>query len=606
MNRLKHFLLHPRLPLFAAALSLFLGLPFLGLGFQVDDYLHRAVFLQPDSLGDIFGSPATSLFSFADGNPERTGIMVDRGMAPWFTLPELRIQYARPLTVATHALDYALWPDSAALMHLHSLLWFGAAVFLVALLYRRFMGPSLAAGIATILFAIDDAHALPAGWIANRNSPVALVLGATVLILHDRWRREGKNAQAPLSVMLFAAALFAREGAIAITAYLFAYAVFLDQAPVRRRILSLMPYAVVALGWRIWHQWAGFGAFGSSALIDPLDSPLAFIRAVAYRAPLFLNGLFALPPSEFHTFSPPSAQPGFVVWSVLVLVVLLPFILRIAWKDRVSRFWALGMLLAVIPICSTGPMDRLLDFAGIGAMGLLGRVFAVMWEDPPDPSRPWARRGSRLLTRSLFTIHVVLAPLLFVGMMFLFAFGSRLAIDAVDTTLTKERDLSKKTVVLSNAANYPIGLYLFLFRGLEGRPVPKSVRSLAAPSMATVPMEVTRIGETALRVDYGDAFGPSLFRKEPDFAVGDRFDLHEVSLEILELNPDGWPRTVVFDFGVPLEDSSLVWLEVQPKGVRIWKPPSAGLTSRLNETAVLSNTSEVEPANVHASEAAYP
>ena len=38
-----------------------------------------------------------------------------------------------------------------------------------------------------------------------------------------------------------------------------------------------------------------------------------------------------------------------------------------------ARFFGCAMLLAVIPICATFSMDRLLMFVGIGAFGLLAR-----------------------------------------------------------------------------------------------------------------------------------------------------------------------------------------------------------------------------------------
>ncbi len=66
----------------------------------------------------------------------------------------------------THWIDYQLWPDSPLLMHAHSLIWLGLAAATAAFLYRRFE-PSATAGLAVLLFAIDDAHIMPAMWLAN-------------------------------------------------------------------------------------------------------------------------------------------------------------------------------------------------------------------------------------------------------------------------------------------------------------------------------------------------------------------------------------------------------------------------------------------------------
>ena len=584
MEKIGQLLVHRRLSVMAAGLGMILVLPFLGLGFQVDDYFHRAAFLEPAALDGLFGSPFSSLFNFADGDAERTNELVARGMFPWFTQPEVKIHYWRPLTVATHWLDYTLWPDAPWLMHVQSLLWFGAAIFLVSVLYRRLMGPALAAGIASVLFAIDDAHSLPAGWIANRNSLVALVFGVSALILHDRWRSEGKTRLAPLAFALFALALLAKEGAIAVCAYLFAYAVVLERGPWLRRMGSLVPYGIIVILWRAYYQSSGYGASGSSALVDPLTSPLMYLRGLSFRAPLFLTGQFAFPPTDFHTFSPPSAQPYFVLWSVAVLIVLLPFFIPLVRKQAIARFWALGLMLCLIPICSTGPMDRLLDFCGIGAMGLLGQFFVAVRAGELRVSTGWLRRGLRPVYWIMFSIHVVVAPLLFVGMMYLFAFASGIAIDAVDRALPRDEDLSEKTVILANASNYPIGFYLFLFRALSDAPAPAALRSLAPPSIALVPLEIERIGETSLRVDFAGDFDLSLFRGEAHFEQGDRVELKGLTVEVVEVGPDGWPRSLLYHFDVPLEDPSLIWLEVQIQDVRPWSPPAIGESVRLNDS----------------------
>ncbi len=67
-------------------------------------------------------------------------------------------------------------PESRRNRLIHSLLWFALAVALVATLYRRVHGASAVAGLAGLLFAVEDAHA----WLANRNALVCLVCGAAV------------------------------------------------------------------------------------------------------------------------------------------------------------------------------------------------------------------------------------------------------------------------------------------------------------------------------------------------------------------------------------------------------------------------------------------
>ena len=77
-----------------AGVAIILALPSLRLGLLADDYLHRASFLEPNALDGLFGSPFSSMYDFADGDAERTMEFVERGLLPWYTLPELRVRFS--------------------------------------------------------------------------------------------------------------------------------------------------------------------------------------------------------------------------------------------------------------------------------------------------------------------------------------------------------------------------------------------------------------------------------------------------------------------------------------------------------------------------------
>ena len=71
----------------------------------------------------------------------------------------------------------------------------------VALLYRRILGPTWVAGLAALLYAIDEAHAAPAAYIANRNALIATCFGVLCLLCfararQERWRRQARHRRA--------------------------------------------------------------------------------------------------------------------------------------------------------------------------------------------------------------------------------------------------------------------------------------------------------------------------------------------------------------------------------------------------------------------------
>ncbi|HEX9007142.1 MAG TPA: hypothetical protein VF889_07600, partial [Bacteroidota bacterium] len=250
------------LPLILAALAVALALPSAWTGWQMDDLLHRYMLLGYPDVSGKRTSPL-DLFYFMDGDSAHAQVLMDAGVTPWWTLPTIRLSFWRPLSSLTHWLDYRLWPDSSVLMHLQSLLWFALLVFAAALLYRRLLGHVWLAGLAALLFTLDDAHGLAAGWLANRNALVAGVLGVATLLAHDRWRRDAWRPGSVLGPLLLLLSLLAGEMALGTCAYLVAYAAFADPAARRARLLTLLPFAVVAVGWLGAYTLMGYGTRGS-------------------------------------------------------------------------------------------------------------------------------------------------------------------------------------------------------------------------------------------------------------------------------------------------------------------------------------------------------
>src|SRR4051794_24733927 len=184
MNRLVGWLGARHAPWIVIAIGLALCAPALTADFTADDYVHR-VLERPDTGIPGLHSRPLDLFVFADGNPADNVALRDQGLFAWWTDPQLRLAFMRPLSSATHALDHALWPDSAPLQLAHNLVWLGLALGGVWLFYRRFVNARWIGVLALALYAFDDARGPVVGWIANRNALVALVLALPVLLLHD-------------------------------------------------------------------------------------------------------------------------------------------------------------------------------------------------------------------------------------------------------------------------------------------------------------------------------------------------------------------------------------------------------------------------------------
>ncbi|MEK7793668.1 MAG: hypothetical protein AAB353_04020 [Candidatus Hydrogenedentota bacterium] len=565
-----------RFPYVAATLAVVLCLPALSFGFFADDYMHRAMFLQPVELSGMFGHPFPDMFTLADGDPERMHRFVDKGLYPWLTLPELKFRFMRTVAVVTHWIDYALWPNSPALMHVHNLLWFGALVVAVAFYYRRMIGPGITAGLAALIFAIDDAHAWPAAWIANRNEMIALLLGVLVMTCHDRSRQSANRPAALAASVLFAVALFTKESAISICGYLFAYAIFLDKSTAAKRILSLAPYAAITVLWRAYYVYAGYGSFGSQEYVDPVAAPVQFARALIERTPILLQGLWGLPPSDLYSIGPSVAKPYVFATGVIGIVVVAALLTPLLRRDPLARFFAVGMLLAIVPIVAAGPQDRLLMFATLGSSGLLAQLLvAVHKRELFDSPTRRTHRCARGMYYAFIAIHLVLAPILLPGTIYAVDEAGNSIMDISVKGIPTGPEVQDKTIVLTNFANYPAATYLYIVRGLSGAPTPAHVRSLAPPLMYPVPIWLTRTDERTIVAEPDGGYPWSLFRDaDHPLAAGQRIELTGMTVEVLALSEEGWPARVAYHFDKPLEDPSLLWFRIE--GVEL--PPTVGET----------------------------
>ncbi|MEZ6083428.1 MAG: hypothetical protein R3E58_05625 [Phycisphaerae bacterium] len=258
------WLVNRRLPLMVATIGMVLTLPGLWLGWQTDDHLHRASFTDEFPVMADARRPFWDMFAFVkEGTLESSGV-IERGELPWWTPPNFKIAFFRPVAGITHWIDYKLWPHSPWIMHAQSIAWYGLTVFLAAILFRRLSVSPIVAGLAALVYAMCDGNGLPAVWLANRNATLAACFGVCTLLAYDWWRRSGVKLGAFLAPIALLAAVLGNEGAVAAGAYLVAYALFIDPDRTWRRFAALVPCAcgwcgvvVDVPGVGLWCRWFG-------------------------------------------------------------------------------------------------------------------------------------------------------------------------------------------------------------------------------------------------------------------------------------------------------------------------------------------------------------
>jgi hypothetical protein len=570
-------LAHRRLPLIAALLCVVLALPALGVGFVLDDYYHRAVLLELPQFRELFGPPS-EMFRFFRGDPERTGRVMDLGFFPWWTYPGLKAEFCQVVTVWTHRLDYWLWPDSPALMHLQSLLWLGGLVAVVAWLYRRLFDRPVVAGLAAILFAVDDCHGAVVGFIANRNVLIAAFLGMLALIAHDRWRRRSGRMPGLLAPLLLALGLFAKEEGIGACAYLAAYGLFLDPAGWRRGCVALLRYGVVFIAWAGLRAHWGYGVRDMGLYIDPLTDPVRFAAALVERLPILFWGQWAVPPSDLAAVLGPADL--FVFWCLAVafFLVLSVIFWPLVRGDRLARFWALGMVLSAVPVCATFPMDRLLTFPGIGACGLLAQFLYRTLPATAEAPASRVRRAAGLGLAWFFVlVHLIVAPLA-LPLRAANPTGPKWLNDSFYVSASLLPASAQQTVVIVNAPSALHAGLLPLQQVQRGAPMPKHTRVLAS-GFTRVFVQRRDERTISIRPNNGYLYWvlDRMFRSERrPLSVGEHVKLTGMTAEVTEMTGDGRPAEVRFRFDVPLEDPSLCWLCYRYDRFVPFTPPPLG------------------------------
>ncbi len=555
----------------------------LGTGLVADDYFHKLVLTGG---GDIEGIPSDplDLFVWATGDPERSLAYVEAGMTGWWTDPDLVIAFWRPVSAFTHWLDYRLWPGAPWLMHLHSLLWFGLALSLLSILYRRLLpleNEPWVASLALLMFAWDDAHGLTVSWIANRNALIALGFALLVLLLHDRARRDGDRVAAWLGPLLLAVALQAGESALAICAYLFSYALFLDPEGRKQGLVRISPYAVVAVAWAAVYYAAGYGARGSGLVADPIRDPLSYLLQVSERLPILLVAQAALPPADLWEGYPllGAMVPYLVLaWAVLVLSCLGWLMRPVLARQRTARFWLCATLLCGLPACAQFPHDRLLMFIGVGATALLAQFLGAFAQ-----GAEWLRAGAfarplvPVFAYALLFLHLVIAPL----WLPLRARGpadiTRM-LQPADRTIPDDPAVRDRSVILLNPPADAFAGYIPTMRAATGRNRPGRLRWLATGASE---VRVERIDRSSLRVTPAAgflSFASEHMQRSPSnpMPVGHRVELSDLSITVTRLTPDGRPAEILARFSAPLQSDRFVFLQWSESGFRPFRLPPVG------------------------------
>lgn len=519
-------------------------------------------------------SPFVEFYTFSNGVPSQTLDRVDQGQLPWWTDDYIKLRFFRPLSVVSHYVDQWLWSDSFALMHAHSVLWYLLVVSAAAFVYRDIGMTPLAVGLAALCFAIDDNHAVTVGWLANRNH---LITGVVVLLafrFHIRWQRDGRSAAGMAAASLFVVALLTGEAAVAYGAFVFAWAVTLHPGSGKQRAVSILPGFVIGVLWLFLYRKFGFGTVASGLYVNPVGEPIEFLGAVAERIPLFLAALFGTSSTELSAFADEIERQRLWWWSVGTVVPICLVLFPALRRDRLLQFWGLAAVISLLPLCAATPIDRVLLMTTVASHGLLARFLELTWpilkrwRSPDEISneeeisqRRRIVRWGRTVVLWVLVVQNLITPvwMLPLRVATLRVLGERQ--EAAATSPALDQPLEGREVLLVNPPDMFYGLTLPRIRSLNGLENPIHVRVLAT---GLVPLRLERTGDRTLVLKAGGPFlnraFAELYRRD-SLTVGWERELTGMHVRILDIDEDGQPAAIRFEFDVPLDSTELLWLE---------------------------------------------
>jgi hypothetical protein len=548
---LTRMLEHPRLGRRLAVVAMLFAAPSLFIGFHLDDFIGRYLYSDTEGARELL-EILSGGYGGADGNPEHAHWQIEHGFAPWWIYPKLLIAMFRPLSLVGHALEFRYLPDSAVLMHAHSLLWFGALVLAATRFYRGALG-ALVGGLAAFLFAFDHTHGFAVGFITNRYALITVTFGLLALDQHHRARTSGSRSGIALGTLCYAAALLSGELGLATLGYLAAYALFVDRDRPSARLAALSPYLVATVLWRAAYQRLGYGARFCGLYVDPGQEPAHFLRLLFERGPLLLVGELAAPPAETYSLHP-ELGPALLGFAAAFLVALAVTLWPLLSRNAVARFFAAGMLFSLVPASTTHPSNRLLFYVSVGAMGLL----AQLWELYAVVLKDVALRAAEVVSRAFGSLllfgHLVVSPLVFPLMTCAVALTTPIEAAFADVG----PDAGGRDVVFVTAPDYYSIKLMVMERHVRHEPLPSHWRVLSfGPQNVTV----KRPDAHTLSVDYeGGLLGTPVFELYRDrrlrMSPGDTVALEGVVVRVTAVTDDGRPRSADFAFDRALDETS--------------------------------------------------
>lgn len=332
-------------------------------GVRHDDHLHRAKL-------------RTMGWSWHDLIESTTFEFPGRQMHFWWQTEPVQWRYPRPVTMAILKTELLISHGDPRWMHAFSLAWHWFNGVLVLHLATWCLGSRSWGLLAAVLFALCPNAAMAVGWTAAHNVLIsnAFMLAAVLLYLRagfkgDQPRFSVRPAALCGAVVMWAAAMLARESAIALPALVVALdACFGGRATLLRRWRTYAVLAALALAYVGWRFFV-FARGGMPAGYMSVPEGVEYIgwllaKMVQALAILLLHLPLYTPMDYVEAWTWP-----LIVMQCIFVAVLAASMVVYEWPTRGARgrwFGPLWMLIGLGPVL---PIQLMPHFAYLPFVG---------------------------------------------------------------------------------------------------------------------------------------------------------------------------------------------------------------------------------------------
>ena len=300
---------------------------------------------------------------------------------PWWTSPETRLHFLRPLATLLLRMDHRLWGANPAGYHLTSIVIHALVCVALYLVGRRLLRDKAAAFLGVLIFTSPVSTAFVVSWVADRISILALLWGLLGLWFHMGYRTGDRGAARAVPAWLcFLLAFLSKEsGAVFIGVYfLYDLVVWKNRRPDRWpglfRLGVRYGLLCIPLGLFVaYFVWAGYGVAGHYSILDESSGILQTAAYLAKNVLLYATALLFFTPLSHEMnlllFRKLLYLVPFLIMLALGLTLFLPGVRRGVFRERSYPFLACWLFVSLLPVLTLLPQNRYL-YAASAPFGL--------------------------------------------------------------------------------------------------------------------------------------------------------------------------------------------------------------------------------------------